>query len=126
MAQQHTPAAGSGTSFRHKPQPPFVPTSHPDQRYFNGGASSLSVPVVDPREKCGTDTSYTVYRNANRNDVDVQLSVSASRFSSRTCLAMSADQLEAFSARLLDAAHDLRAHSAQALAERRIVDEVPA
>jgi hypothetical protein len=123
MAQQHTPAAGSGKPFRHEPKPPVVPTSHPYQRYFSGSESDYSVRVA---QKKGTDSSYTVYRNAARDDVDVQLTVNAVGFDARTCLAMSADQLEAFAARLLDAAHDLRTHSAQSLGEQRIVEEVPA
>jgi len=102
--------------FTHLVRPPQVSDSHPLQRYFKRS-----------RNEDGDDAT-TVMRFAKRDKAEIDVSLYGSRFgqSVEVRTDLTADQCEHLARALLDAAHDLRTYSAQALEEARIVDAVPA
>lgn len=95
------------TEFRHTPEAPDVPASHPSQRYFTQSAGLTNRPELmrHADEDCAT-LRVDVFRFddlgrvSSRSDVRMYLSAADLLVLARACI---------------DAAHDLDAHPAHAL-----------
>jgi hypothetical protein len=100
MAQQHTPAAGSGSTFTHEPETPNIWVSIPTKRYFG-------YPSNEP----------LVYRHDYEGTAILRLT--AANKAGWLEAHLNADEAEALARRLVDAAHDLRMHTAYNLMRSR-------
>lgn len=95
---------------------PFIPASHPDQRYFTRKDACSS-----DGNCLGVHDHIRVYRDKETDFVEVGIScvtydATFKRSSSATLnVGMSAPQLRALAARLLDAAHDLETYPSAVL-----------
>jgi hypothetical protein len=102
--------------FTHLARPPQVSDSHPLQRYFKRSSNEDG------------DNATTVMRFAGRDTAEIDVGFYGPNLGQAVDVRtdLTADQCEHLARALLDAAHDLRTHSAQALEEARMVDEMPA
>jgi hypothetical protein len=100
--------------FTHTAKPPQIPDSHPHQRWF---------------KRRGDDTmGHHICRMADDDTVDLSTHIHIGGSSASTRAQLTADECEELARALLDAAADLRAHTAAELVKANTEhnpDEVP-
>ena len=110
-----TPHEAAGT-FTHTPRPALIPASHPQLRRFGADKETL-----DYKLKCSSKTARPmqaearVLRDGERDAAELTLKLGLYTNAEIT-VELTPDELRDLARRLIDAAHDLEAHPAAALA----------